>query len=48
MKESLKVAFKTEKITGSRLLWYGHVMRRKQDHIPKQVPIQHECEWDLW
>ncbi|CAK1577904.1 unnamed protein product [Parnassius mnemosyne] len=34
---SLKVAPVVEKVRGSRLAWFGHVMRRNKSHVTKRV-----------
>jgi hypothetical protein len=34
---SLKVAPITEKLKGNRLSWYGHVMRREDNHVTRRV-----------
>ncbi|CAK1594062.1 unnamed protein product [Parnassius mnemosyne] len=34
---SLKVAPVVEKVRGSRLAWFGHVMRRNESHVTKRV-----------
>ncbi|XP_044745247.1 uncharacterized protein LOC123307102 [Coccinella septempunctata] len=33
---SFKVAPLTEKLKESRLIWFGHVMRRPEDHVVKK------------
>ena len=42
---SLKVAPVTEKMKGSRLSWYGHVMRRDETHVTKRVMSMNVDGW---
>jgi hypothetical protein len=37
LRGSLKVAPITEKLKGSRLSWYGHVMRREENHVTRRL-----------
>jgi hypothetical protein len=34
---SLKVATITVKLKGNRLSWYGHVMRREENHVTRRM-----------
>jgi hypothetical protein len=33
----MKVALVTEKIRSNRLVWYGHIMQKDENHITKRV-----------
>jgi hypothetical protein len=42
----LKVAPITEKLKGNRLSWYGHVMRREENHVTRRVMNMNVKGWE--